>query len=209
MDGNAKLTKWQSKYYNTACLMNEALIALLDKKEYCFVTVKEICQKAGVNRTTFYLHYETMDDLLAETLQYVGEKMQRQFAEQNISFQKDVQNAPLEELCFITPKYLLPYLQFVKQNKKVYVASFNQPNIMKTPEISQRMYQDIFEPIIARFNVPEKYRKYLLTFYLTGVGNVVMQWVKNNFAESEQEIAQLIMHCVNFGVTTCQTGQNL
>ncbi|MBQ8872345.1 MAG: helix-turn-helix transcriptional regulator, partial [Clostridia bacterium] len=47
--------------------MDEALIRLLEKKNYEFITVKEICTKAGVNRSTFYLHYETMDDLLMET----------------------------------------------------------------------------------------------------------------------------------------------
>ena len=53
MEGN-KVNKSESKYYNTACLMDEALILLLEKKEYSFITVKEICEKAGVNRSTFY-----------------------------------------------------------------------------------------------------------------------------------------------------------
>ena len=47
----------ESKYYNTALLMNEALLILLETKEYEFITIKEICEKAGVNRSTFYLHY--------------------------------------------------------------------------------------------------------------------------------------------------------
>ena len=52
------MNKSESKYYNTACLMDEALILLLEKKEYSFITVKEVCEKAGVNRSTFYLHYD-------------------------------------------------------------------------------------------------------------------------------------------------------
>lgn len=58
------MNKSESKYYNTALLMDEALLLLLEKKEYEFITVKEICVKAGVNRSTFYLHYESIDDLL-------------------------------------------------------------------------------------------------------------------------------------------------
>ena len=69
MESN-KLNKSESKYYNTASLMDEALILLLEKKEYSFITVKEICEKAGVNRSTFYLHYETIDDLLSECIEY-------------------------------------------------------------------------------------------------------------------------------------------
>ena len=79
MDGS-KLNKSESKYYNTACLMDEALILLLEKKEYSFITVKEICEKAGVNRSTFYLHYETIDDLLSECIEYVGSKIQKKYS---------------------------------------------------------------------------------------------------------------------------------
>ena len=79
MESN-KLNKSESKYYNTACLMDEALILLLEKKEYSFITVKEICEKAGVNRSTFYLHYETIDDLLSECIEYVGNKINKKFS---------------------------------------------------------------------------------------------------------------------------------
>lgn len=48
------MNKSQSKYFNTACLMDEALLSLLQKKDYTYITVKEICEKAGVNRSTFY-----------------------------------------------------------------------------------------------------------------------------------------------------------
>ena len=56
------LEKGKSKYFNTALKMDEALIAILQKKSLEYITVKEICEKAGVNRSTFYLHYETILD---------------------------------------------------------------------------------------------------------------------------------------------------
>jgi len=68
------MNKHDSKYFNTALYMDEALLVLLEKKDYEFITVKEICQIAGVNRSTFYLHYEKMDDLLEETVNYVSNK---------------------------------------------------------------------------------------------------------------------------------------
>lgn len=63
------MNKSESKYFNTALLMDEALIRLLEVKDYEYITVKEICEKAGVNRSTFYLHYETVNDLLSECLE--------------------------------------------------------------------------------------------------------------------------------------------
>ena len=47
------MNKSESKYFNTALLMDEALIQLLEVKDYEYITVKEICEKAGVNRSTF------------------------------------------------------------------------------------------------------------------------------------------------------------
>ena len=37
-------------------------------KKIMNITIKEICKKNGVNRSTFYIHYESIDDLLEETL---------------------------------------------------------------------------------------------------------------------------------------------
>lgn len=51
------MDRFESKYFNTAYLMQQALINLLNKKEYEYISIKEICSQAGVNRSTFYLHY--------------------------------------------------------------------------------------------------------------------------------------------------------
>ena len=65
------MNKSESKYFNTATKMDLALISLLKKKPFDYITVSEICEEAGVNRSTFYLHYETIGDLLAETTRYL------------------------------------------------------------------------------------------------------------------------------------------
>ena len=59
----------ESKYFATARKMNMALIQILSKKEFELVTVKEICKVADVNRSTFYLHYENIGELLDETVE--------------------------------------------------------------------------------------------------------------------------------------------
>ena len=68
------MNKSESKYFATAARMDEAFLALLDKKNFAYITVKEICEAAGVNRSTFYLHYETMADLLSESVSHMNEQ---------------------------------------------------------------------------------------------------------------------------------------
>ena len=65
------MNKNESKYFNTAVKMDKALLELLEKKDFEYITIKEICALAEVNRSTFYLHYENTSDLLKETTQYI------------------------------------------------------------------------------------------------------------------------------------------
>lgn len=41
------MNKSESKYFNTAAKMDVAFLKLLEKKEIEYITVKEICEKAG------------------------------------------------------------------------------------------------------------------------------------------------------------------
>ena len=69
------MNRSQSKYFATAAKMDDAFLELLERKDFAYITVKEICAAAGVNRSTFYLHYENVGDLLDESV----ERINRQF----------------------------------------------------------------------------------------------------------------------------------
>ena len=45
-------------------LLWEALLAFIAEREFETISVKEICDRAMVHRTTFYKHYEDKYDLL-------------------------------------------------------------------------------------------------------------------------------------------------
>ena len=47
------MNKNESKYFNTAIRMDEALITLLEKKDFEYITIKEICDTAGVTVPPF------------------------------------------------------------------------------------------------------------------------------------------------------------
>lgn len=62
----------------TKMVLQQALLEILPGKHIDRVTVKELCEKAGVNRGTFYLHYSTPNDLLREIeQQFIDENMIR------------------------------------------------------------------------------------------------------------------------------------
>ena len=115
------MNKNESKYFNTALLMDEALLQLLEKKDFAFISVKEICQKAGVNRSTFYLHYENTNELLEETIERLNERFVS-------SFPKDLIHT-FKGKILTSKEFLTPYLIFVKENKRAYKLIHQKPEL--------------------------------------------------------------------------------
>lgn len=46
--------------------LRESLVELLESKKISEITVKELCDQADINRTTFYSHYDDMDAFIEE-----------------------------------------------------------------------------------------------------------------------------------------------
>lgn len=191
------MNKSESKYFNTARRMDEALLSLLSEKELAYITVKELCHRAGVNRSTFYLHYESIADLLEETIAMVNDRFAitvpdpepRQGA-------IDIENAPPQELFFITDQYLLPYLESIRENRHIYKAIHDQMGTFGAEKTYQRFFQAVFSPILSRFGVAREQHEYIMTFYRYGLVAVLMKWVEGGCAEAPEQIAQVIKLCV-------------
>ena len=190
------MNKNESKYFNTAIKMDEALIILLEKKDFEYITIKEICEIAGVNRSTFYLHYENTSDLLKETTRYIIDKHLTYYSTQSKSITLNLVNCSRNELIFITLEYLTPYLTFIKENQRLFKVAIKQFNSMNFSETYDNMFTHIFNPILIRFNVPQKERSYTMKFYLSGIFAVVMEWLNNNCTEDINTISKIIIDCV-------------
>lgn len=186
------MNKSESKYFNTSRLMNQALLKLLEEKEFEYITIKELCQKAGVNRSTFYLHYENMNDLLVESLDYMLQKFYDHYNDEkfNLNIIKSLDN---NDLILIKPKYIIPYLEFVKANKKLFLVATNNPVLFDVYKTFEKMYKGIFSPILDKYNVLENEKKYILAFYLNGLHSIIIEWIKTDCKDSIDYICSLFI----------------
>lgn len=191
------MNKSESKYFNTALLMDEALIALLEVKDLEYITIKEICQKAGVNRSTFYLHYETLSDLANEAMEVVNKRFQSYFEQKAEDLIDHIDDMQLKDLVFINKEYLQPYLQFIRDNKKIYRAAFRNPDGMQTHIKYKNFKNYILEPILKRFNVPDEIQKYYIAYYIEGIIAIVKEWIADDCRDSIESIIDVIEKCVN------------
>lgn len=172
--------------------MNQALLRLLQKKEYEYITIKEICQTAGVNRSTFYLHYENVAELLEETVQNVNREFFEKFSKNSELVSPDGSAAKKDGL-YITPEYLQPYLAFVKQNKKIFKLTCEKSSLFQADKTLAHMYKNVFYPVLEKYGVPDEEKPYLFEYYFKGLIAVIQKWVELDCKTDEKVIMELLL----------------
>ncbi|MBQ7385904.1 MAG: TetR/AcrR family transcriptional regulator [Ruminococcus sp.] len=190
------MNKSESKYFNTAIKMDLAIIALLKKKSFDYITVSDICKTAGVNRSTFYLHYETIGDLLDETARYLLNDFLTYFSLENQAVAHRLLECELDELVFICDKYMSPYLSYIKDHREIFATVLTNNKTFGFDDVYKRMYEGIFNPILCRFDYPESDRQYVMMYYLNGINAIIAEWLKNDCDKTLEEVSRIITVCI-------------
>lgn len=193
------MNKNESKYFSTAEKMDSALMEILKTKSFEYITVSEICKKAGVNRSTFYLHYENTHDLLEETIRNMTDNFISYFVPDGKILPINFEENQKEKLVFISEEYLMPYLLYFKENRKIFLTVFENGKLFGFEEIYEKLFDNIFNPILDVFKYPENERKYVMAFYLNGINSIIMEWIKEDCVKPEKEVVKIINDCI-FGL---------
>ena len=190
------LSRSESKYFATAARMDEAFLALLEKKDFAYITVKEICAAAGVNRSTFYLHYETLSDLLAESTEHMTRQFQAYMAHDSEAFIAKLRTCPQEELYLVTPEYLTPYLRYIREHRRLFRTAMENAQLLGLSAAYDRMFRHVLTPILDRCGVLEEERAYRMAFYIHGLMAIITEWLKRDCADADERIISVMQQCV-------------
>ncbi len=166
-----------------------AFESLICEKEYRKITVKELCERARINKKTFYHYYETLDALLAE--------MQGELSSEYIERIKD---------------YALPD-ELDKVNREFFIYS-SQQGLAYEKITCSGTYSWIRDEMIKKVNSAgwdgsEKYQKlseYEKTLLMCFINNSVIgayrQWVDDEKRLPIEEAIELTNRIVSGGVDT-------
>ena len=175
--------KLDRRVQRTRELLRNALMQIIQEKGYDAVTIEEITERANLGRTTFYLHYQSKDDLLLD-----------HHADFTAHLNLDRLNRA--QLLGSEPQpEMVAFLQEIIQGKAVYLA-FTQAKdadiIMRN--IRQRMMKNLQESLEEAFpdtssNPPVD----ILTNYLIGAQMTLIDWwIMNRTAYDAAGIATMM-----------------
>ena len=168
------------KVINTKRKLSKSLISLLTSKSITEIDVSELCEKAGINRTTFYKHYASLYHLLDELIVQFFKRIETLFL--SLSSGENTTSKVA---------YLLKYL---KQNREFVTIIMNNNSFSS---ISERLIQLNFICNLINSNI--QYRKnayvnedYYVDFIISGWIAAIRRWVNENCDLDVNTLARLL-----------------
>lgn len=178
----------------TKKFLKEALCTLMKKKPLKDITIKDITDMADLNRSTFYLHYTDIEDLLEKTendfIEGIKELMEI------YSFEKLKKGMSKEE--FIR-KFNIAVFKYLEDNYDISYVLFNHSDSSFIEKIEKIM--------IARMLIKKNksgseeeaaYIEYATTFITSGNIGVVKKWLNKENKLSPEEMADMIINFTSF-----------
>lgn len=163
----------------TKDLIKQTLLMLIHEKNVNSITVIELCKKAGLNRSTFYLHYQDIKSVILD--------MEAEFLTQVETYINDT--SVIEEV----NDAVFLVLSYIKENRSFAKALVNN-NV--DPSFSTKLFSIPKIKILldsALTGYEEQEREYVYTFVISGAYALITNWVNNDFKTDTKIIASLTL----------------
>lgn len=170
----------------TKKLLKDGLVSLLKTETIDHISVKALCENAGINRSTFYKHYGSQYDLLNEIIDDALQLIK----ECNISIQDKTEEP-------ISPIYNV--IQYLYTHREIAQLVILNPGQGKNfyEYVRPILFDDLI-PVFRSKGIPNNQTEYILLFLLGGTQSLIHQWVSLNMRESPEEITNLLLTmCTN------------
>lgn len=177
-------TKNNRQFRLSEQLMEAAMTELMNSMEFEKITVKKICEKAGVNRSTFYAHYTDIFDMI--------EKMKT-------NLQKELlESYPVPgAVAVLSLESLLPFLRHIHSHMDFYRVALQTRREFPIRQGYQQMWKQVVIPLCQKADITSESEMMLYFIgFQAGLTMILKQWVDTGCQESEEKIAQIIRNCI-------------
>ena len=150
--------------------ITDALFELLKTKELQKITITELIQKAGVCRSSFYRNFYLTEDVI------------RQYG--STMYEEINKTIPITQGGIYEHMLAVNHYIWTQREKLTLLEKRGLYYLLDEPILQQCAFQ------IHRLNVWTNH--YQAEFYAGATNQVIRAWIRNNFAESPEEITGII-----------------
>ncbi|MBR4027173.1 MAG: TetR/AcrR family transcriptional regulator [Lachnospiraceae bacterium] len=161
--------------------IQSAYMTLLFEKNTTKITITEIAKKANIDRKTFYLHYESTNEIIREIAKEKLDALLIYLEEKNF---------------FHTPYNTHIYFQCINQLLQQDISLFQ--HIVKHPDfhyfweqIEDVMIQTFTDYLSTKVDLKKEELKIYAIFLASGINAVYTQWLKNELPVSLEELGKI------------------
>ena len=165
----------------TEAVLIETFKALMLKKPMNKITVSELVEKCGINRKTFYYHFEDIRDMLRKMLRQDIEAI---FSRGDLITDHDL--------------IINSVLDYIEQNK---VILKNMLSCIGRAELDLFLNSNVNKPIYSlvceteqkqNLSVGDEYKRFLADFFTRAVSGVLIDWIENRADRNKEQIKQYL-----------------
>lgn len=181
------IKKTDLRVIKTKNLIYNTLIELMKDKTFEEIKVSDICNKALINRSTFYSHYEDKYDLLVDFINSLKNEFISELNKNNSKLNNKEYYIELIKI----------FLNHIEERKEMYASIMinNRNSIMMdilldvvNNDLLKKMNTDEFKTSIPNDIIAK--------FYLGGVINIGVEWLKDNKKYSKDDIINYITQLI-------------
>lgn len=161
----------------TKQLLKNSLVGLMHKKPIGRITIKEICESAEINRSTFYLYYTDqyalLNEIETELIDHAKENLKK--------IDSNAGSVP----------YLETLLSYIQRHADIF-----RTLLCKQESLSfQSAFIDVSFinlKLNLSFNCSESVAGYVYNYLIMGCLSMIKQWIEADFDMSSKDLADLI-----------------
>lgn len=166
---------FNQRYQSTEDKIQRALFSLLRIRKDVNISIKELCYEAGINRSSFYAHYEDINDLMIKTEQSLSMGIANIFSI----------NKAWDENTFVQ------LFEFLYKNRDFYRAYFMADERM----FMERDFSQYLKAIRQNnkaidFDASEEI--YHIAFFAGGLKAMAKSWILNNCHQTPEQMAKIL-----------------
>lgn len=185
-----KKVKTDRRVQYTKMVLRQSFIELLEKYPISKITIKAICEKADVNRATFYAHYTDQYDLLEQIKQELIDDVNVHLA--NFTFHENKSESV---------QMLNKIFEYIKQHSKICSVLLSDTTDTAFHEQVMVIVQKLCMEQLSKESLNQEILDYIISFAATGSIGLIRKWLGAGMKEPTYQMAETILKLTNQGLT--------